>query len=69
VLDGNCRIIVDTIQLYPQEAYTRGLRMVTATTRKIRSDALAPQAKTLNYLGNIWPVSRPNRGGVDEASC
>lgn len=60
-------IIVDTIQLYPKEAYGRGLRMVTATTRKIRPDALAPQAKTLNYLGNILARLEANRAGVDEA--
>lgn len=60
-------IIVDTIQLYPKEAYARGLRMVTATTRKIRPDALAPQAKTLNYLGNILARLEANRAGVDEA--
>ncbi len=60
-------IIVDTIQLYSKEAYARGLRMVTATTRKIRPDALAPQAKTLNYLGNILARLEANRVGVDEA--
>jgi branched-chain amino acid aminotransferase len=60
-------IIVDTIQLYPTEAYARGLRLVTATTRKIRPDALAPQAKTLNYLGNILARLEANRAGVDEA--
>ncbi len=60
-------IIVDTIQLYPKEAYERGLRAVTATTRKIRPDALSPQAKTLNYLGNILARLEANRAGVDEA--
>ncbi|HVI86208.1 MAG TPA: aminotransferase class IV, partial [bacterium] len=29
----NLVIIVDAIQLYPQEAYQRGLRMITASTR------------------------------------
>ncbi len=60
-------IIVDTIQLYPQEAYERGLRAVTATTRKVRPDALSPQAKTLNYLNNILARIEANRVGVDEA--
>jgi branched-chain amino acid aminotransferase len=60
-------IIVDTIQLYPPEAYARGLRAVTAATRKIRPDALAPQAKTLNYLNNIMARLEANRAGVDEA--
>ena len=60
-------IIVDTIQLYPKEAYERGLRTVTATTRKIRPDALSPQAKTLNYLNNIMARLEANQAGVDEA--
>jgi branched-chain amino acid aminotransferase len=60
-------IIVDTIQLYPKEAYERGLRAVTATTRKIRPDALSPQAKTLNYLNNIMARIEANQAGADEA--
>ncbi|HLA24761.1 MAG TPA: branched-chain-amino-acid transaminase [bacterium] len=60
-------IIVDTIQLYPKEAYERGLRAVTATTRKTRPDALSPQAKTLNYLNNIMARLEANQAGADEA--
>ena len=60
-------IIVDTIQLYPKEAYERGLRAVTATTRKTRPDALSPQAKTLNYLNNIMARMEANQAGADEA--
>lgn len=60
-------IIVDTIQLYPKEAYERGLRVVTATTRKHRPDALSPQAKTLNYLNNILARIEANQAGVEEA--
>jgi len=60
-------VIVDTIQLYPKEAYERGLRAITATTRKVRPDALSPQAKTLNYLNNIMARVEANQAGVDEA--
>lgn len=60
-------IIVDTIQLYPKDAYERGLRVITATTRKHRPDALSPQAKTLNYLNNILARIEANQAGVDEA--
>jgi len=60
-------VIVDQIQLYPAEAYERGLRAITATTRKVRPDALSPQAKTLNYLNNIMARIEANRAGVDEA--
>src|SRR5439155_22267543 len=60
-------IIVDTIQLYPKEAYERGLRAVTAAVRKVRPDAVSVQAKTLNYLNSILARLEPNRAGVDEA--
>lgn len=60
-------IIVDTIQLYPKEAYERGLRAVTATTRKTRPDALSPQAKTLNYLNNIMARLEASQAGANEA--
>ena len=60
-------IIVDTIQLYPKEAYERGLRVVTAAIRKVRPDALSVQAKTLNYINNILARIEANRAGVDEA--
>jgi branched-chain amino acid aminotransferase len=46
-------IIADTIELYPEEYYRKGVALVTAATRKISSDALNPNVKTLNYLGNI----------------
>jgi branched-chain amino acid aminotransferase len=60
-------IIVDTIQLYPKEAYANGLRMITATTRKIRPDMLNPRVKSLNYLNNILARIEANQAGVDEA--
>jgi branched-chain amino acid aminotransferase len=59
-------VIAENIQLYPQEAYTRGLRAVTATTRKIRPDMLSPQVKSLNYLGNILARLEVNQAGADE---
>lgn len=60
-------IIVDTIQLYPKEAYERGLRAITATTRKTSPNALSPQAKTLNYLNNIMARIEATQAGADEA--
>jgi len=60
-------IIVDTIQLYPKEAYERGLRAVTAAVRKVRPDAVSVQAKTLNYLNSILARLEANRAGVEEA--
>ena len=46
-------IIADTIELYPEESYNTGIALVTSATRKMRSDMLNPNIKTLNYLSNI----------------
>ncbi len=59
-------IIAETIRLYPEEAYTRGLRAITTTVRKIRSDMLSPQVKSLNYLNNILARLEVNQAGADE---
>lgn len=60
-------IIVDAIQLYPKEAYERGLRMVTATVRRPAPDALNGRIKSLNYLNNILARIEANQAGVEEA--
>ena len=62
----NVVIIVDAIQLYPEEAYRRGLRMITASTRQRPVDVLNPRVKTCNYLNNIIARIEVNRAGVDE---
>lgn len=46
-------IIADTIQLYPEEHYTKGLSIITCATRRPSPGALMPQVKSLNYLNNI----------------
>jgi len=60
-------IIVDTIRLYPKEAYERGLKMVTASVRRPSPDALNGRIKSLNYLNNILARIEANQAGVDEA--
>ncbi len=60
-------IIADAIQLYPKEAYERGLRMITATVRRPAPDALNGRIKSLNYLNNILARIEANQAGVDEA--
>ena len=59
-------IIVDTIQLYPEEAYRRGLRLVTTSTRMRPADVLSPRIKTCNYLSNIMGRLEVNLAGADE---
>jgi len=46
-------IIAATIQLYPQELYETGLKVVSANTMRNHPLAVSPQIKSLNYLNNI----------------
>jgi len=46
-------IIADSIQLYPEELYETGLRIISATTVRNHPLAIPPQIKSLNYLNNI----------------
>lgn len=64
---ANFVIIVDSIQLYPEEAYRNGLRVITASTRQRPVDVLNPRIKTCNYLNNIMARLEANLAGVDEA--
>jgi branched-chain amino acid aminotransferase len=59
-------IIVDAIQLYPEEAYRKGLRLVTTCTRQRPVDVLNPRIKTCNYLNNILARIEVNLAGADE---
>ena len=63
---ANVIIIVDSIQLYPEEAYRKGLRLITTTTRQRPVDVLNPRIKTCNYLNNILARIEVNLVGVDE---
>ena len=46
-------IIADKIQLYPEELYEMGMKVVSATTARNHPLAIPPQVKSLNYLNNI----------------
>ncbi len=46
-------IIAATIQLYPEELYEKGLKVISASTTRNHPLALPPQVKSLNYLNNI----------------
>ena len=60
-------IIADKITLYPQEHYTKGLRIITSPTRRINPAALPPMVKSLNYLNNILAKADANQAGCLEA--
>lgn len=59
-------IIADTIELYPEEKYREGLKVITCSTRRNISDALDPAIKSLNYLNNILAKIETNQAGADE---
>ncbi|MGD9896700.1 MAG: branched-chain-amino-acid transaminase [Candidatus Methylacidiphilaceae bacterium] len=60
-------IIADAIRLYPASVYERGLRLHTATVRRVSSEALEPAIKSLNYLNNILAKMEAGASGADES--
>lgn len=46
-------IISAKIQLYPQELYDNGLKLVTVGTIRNHPEAINPRIKSLNYLNNV----------------
>jgi branched-chain amino acid aminotransferase len=60
-------IIADTIQLYPEELYEKGMKVISATTVRNHPLAIPPQAKTMNYLNNILAKIEALDNDVPEA--
>jgi branched-chain amino acid aminotransferase len=60
-------IIADNIQLYPEELYEKGMRIISATTVRNHPLALPPQVKSLNYLNNILAKIEALDNNVPEA--
>ena len=46
-------IIASNIQLYPEELYEKGMKVISAATLRNHPMAISPQIKSLNYLNNI----------------
>ena len=63
----NVIIIADEIQLYPEEFYENGLKIISVPTRRINASALPPAVKSLNYLNNILAKIEAKRVGFQEA--
>jgi len=59
-------VIADTIQLYPEELYDSGMRIMTVATRRNHHEALNPRIKSLNYLNNIMAKIEANLAGYNE---
>jgi branched-chain amino acid aminotransferase len=64
---GKIFIIADSIQLYPEELYEKGLRIISATTIRSHPLSLPPQVKSLNYLNNILAKIEALDNDVPEA--
>jgi branched-chain amino acid aminotransferase len=64
---GALFIIADRIQLYPEELYEKGMRVISATTVRNHPLALPPQVKSLNYLNNILAKIEALDSDVPEA--
>lgn len=64
---GRLFIIADNIQLYPEELYEKGLKIISATTVRNHPMALPPQVKSLNYLNNILAKIEALDSNVPEA--
>ena len=60
-------IIADKIQLYPEELYETGMKIVSATTVRNHPLAIPPQVKSLNYLNNIIAKIEALDNNVPEA--
>jgi branched-chain amino acid aminotransferase len=65
----NVVCIAAQISLYPEEFLEKGLRMVTAATRRNYGEVLPPQVKSCNYLPNIMARIEAVNAGAHEAVC
>jgi branched-chain amino acid aminotransferase len=65
--DGRLFIIADNIQLYPEELYEKGMKVISATTVRNHPQAIPPQVKSLNYLNNILAKIEALDNDVPEA--
>jgi branched-chain amino acid aminotransferase len=60
-------IIADQIQLYPEEFYEKGMKVVSSSVLRNHPLAISPQVKSLNYLNNILAKIEALDHGVSEA--
>jgi branched-chain amino acid aminotransferase len=59
--------IAAALELYPAEAYTKGLVVRTVPTQRVSQAALSPSIKSLNYLNNIMAKVEATQAGAQEA--
>lgn len=60
-------VIADTIRLYPEEMYRKGMKIIVAKRPRTPTACLDPKLKSLNYLNNILAKVEAIEAGVLEA--
>jgi len=60
-------VIADNIQLYPEELYEKGMKVISASTIQNHPLNVPPQVKSLNYLSNILAKIEAMDRNVPEA--
>jgi branched-chain amino acid aminotransferase len=65
--DPQVIIITDSVTLYPEELYERGLEVVAVPTMRNHHNVVSPKIKSLNYLNNILAKIEARHAGVVEA--
>ena len=65
--DPQVIIIADSITMYPEEIYEKGMSLVTVSTVRNHPNALSPRIKSLNYLNNILAKIEGVDAGSPEA--
>ncbi|MHC4551454.1 MAG: branched-chain-amino-acid transaminase [Planctomycetota bacterium] len=64
--DGKVVIIADNIQLYPEELYEKGMKVVSVPSVRNHPMSCPPQVKSLNYLNNIMAKIEAIQAGAGE---
>jgi branched-chain amino acid aminotransferase len=59
-------VIVDTIRIWSEDRYDKGLACVTAATPIPHRESLSPRVKSLNYLPHVLAKLEGNVAGADE---
>jgi branched-chain amino acid aminotransferase len=65
--NGATIIIASNIQLYPEELYDKGMKVVSVSSIRNHPLSCPPQVKSLNYLNNIMAKIEAIRAGAAEA--
>lgn len=65
--DGTVIIIAAGIQLYSEEFYDKGMKVISAATIRNHPMSCPPQVKSMNYLNNILAKIEANQAGAGEA--